>query len=58
MASKDKTITDFMKVKQPLQEGVMDAKDVASASVFLLSNQSKAITGEILKVDAGWSISG
>lgn len=57
-ASKDKTITDFMKIKQPLKEGVMDAEDVASASVFLLSNQSKMITGEVLKVDAGWSISG
>lgn len=57
-ASKDKAITDFMRIKQPLKEGVIDAKDVAFSAVFLLSDQSKAITGEILKVDAGWSVSG
>tara|TARA_R110002049_G_scaffold307720_2_gene509209 strand:+ start:38611 stop:39396 length:786 start_codon:yes stop_codon:yes gene_type:complete len=57
-ASKDDFITNFMKQKQPLIEGVMDAKDVAEASIFLLSRQSKVITGEVLKVDAGWSISG
>jgi len=57
-ASKNDEIINFMKIKQPLIEGVMDAKDVAEASVFLLSNKSKSITGEVLKIDAGWSISG
>ena len=57
-ASKNDVIVDFMKEKQPLTEAVMDAKDVAEAAIFLLSNQSKVITGEVLKVDAGWSISG
>ncbi|GAA3612901.1 SDR family oxidoreductase [Flavivirga amylovorans] len=56
-ASKNDDIVNFMKVKQPLIEGVMDAKDVAESSVFLLSNKSKSITGEVLKIDAGWSIS-
>ncbi|NMH87966.1 SDR family NAD(P)-dependent oxidoreductase [Flavivirga algicola] len=56
-ASKNDEIVNFMKTKQPLIEGVMDATDVAEASVFLLSNKSKSITGEVLKVDAGWSIS-
>lgn len=57
-ASKNEEIVDFMKKKQPLVEGVMQAKDIAEASVFLLSNKSRVITGEVLKVDAGWSISG
>lgn len=57
-ASRNDEIIHFMKVKQPLTETIMDAKDVAEASIFLLSNQSKVITGEVLKVDAGWSISG
>ncbi len=56
-ASKNDEIINFMKIKQPLTETVLDAKDVAEASIFLLSNQSKVITGEVLKVDAGWSIS-
>ncbi len=57
-ASKDDQIVNFMKIKQPLIESVMDAKDVAEASVYLLSSKSKSITGEVLKIDAGWSISG
>jgi len=57
-ASKDDEIINFMKLKQPLVESMMDAKDIAEASIFLLSNKSKVITGEVLKVDAGWSISG
>ncbi len=57
-ASKNDQIVQFMKTKQPLVEDVMDAKDVAASCVFLLSNQSKVITGEVLKIDAGWSISG
>jgi len=57
-ASKNDEIIDFMKMKQPLTETVMDARDVAEASIFLLSSQSKIITGEVLKVDAGWSVSG
>jgi NAD(P)-dependent dehydrogenase (short-subunit alcohol dehydrogenase family) len=57
-ASQNDEIINFMKIKQPLTEAVMDAKDVAKASIFLLSNESKVITGDVLKVDAGWSISG
>ena len=57
-ASQNDEIVNFMKIKQPLIEAVMDAKDVANASIFLLSSQSKTITGDVLKVDAGWSISG
>ena len=46
-----------MKVKQPLIKTVMSAKDIAQSAIFLLSSQSKVITGETLIVDAGWSIS-
>lgn len=56
-ASGNEEIVDFMKKKQPLVGGVMEAKDIAEASIFLLSNKSKVITGEVLKVDSGWSIS-
>lgn len=56
-ASTNPEIIDFMKVKQPLIKNVMSAKEVAEASIFLLSSKSKVITGEVLKADAGWSIS-
>ena len=56
-ASSNPEILDFMKVKQPLIKTVMSAKDIAQSAMFLLSSQSKVITGETLIVDAGWSIS-
>jgi enoyl-[acyl-carrier-protein] reductase (NADH) len=32
--------------------------DIARAALFLLSPESRAITGEVLTVDAGWRFSG
>ena len=34
----------------------MDPDEVAHAAVFLLSDESRAITGQLLKVDGGWSV--
>jgi NAD(P)-dependent dehydrogenase (short-subunit alcohol dehydrogenase family) len=53
----DPEILDFMLAKQPLSEGLIEAEDVASAAVFLLSDDARYITGEVLSVDAGWRLS-
>jgi NAD(P)-dependent dehydrogenase (short-subunit alcohol dehydrogenase family) len=42
--------------KQPLAGELMDPDEVAHAAVFLLSDESRAITGQLLKVDGGWSV--
>jgi NAD(P)-dependent dehydrogenase (short-subunit alcohol dehydrogenase family) len=55
-ASEDRAILDFMKAKQPLMEGVIAVEDVASACVYLLTDASRAVTGEVLTVDAGWQL--
>lgn len=55
-ASDDQEILDFMKTKQPLAEGLIAVEDVASACVYLLTDASRAITGEVLTVDAGWRL--
>jgi enoyl-[acyl-carrier-protein] reductase (NADH) len=34
----------------------MDPDEVAHAAVFLLADESRAITGQLLKVDGGWSV--
>lgn len=47
----------FMKKKQPLTSKILDPVDVADAAIFLLSEQSKIITGETMLTDAGWSVS-
>lgn len=56
-ASTNEEIINLMKQKQPLKKGVMSAREVADAAIFLLSKESRMITGETLKVDAGWDIS-
>ena len=55
-ASEDRAILKFIAAKQPLEGGVIPVEDAASASVFLLSDSSRSITGEVLEVDAGWNL--
>jgi len=52
-----KTILDYVKERTPLKRNVTQ-EEVASASIFLLSDLSRAITGETLHVDAGYHIIG
>jgi NAD(P)-dependent dehydrogenase (short-subunit alcohol dehydrogenase family) len=56
-AQEDDRIMDFMKTKQPICEGLIEPECVARAAIFLLSDDSSAITGDVLTVDAGWSVS-
>jgi NAD(P)-dependent dehydrogenase (short-subunit alcohol dehydrogenase family) len=50
-------ITEYMTHKQPLRKGMMTAEDIAKAACFLLRRDSSPITGQILTVDAGWTVS-
>ena len=34
----------------------MDPDEVAQAAVYFLSDELRAVTGQLLKVDGGWSI--
>lgn len=56
-AQENQDILNLMKTKQPLVEDMIEARDVAQAALFLLSNESRVITGDTLVVDAGWSVS-
>jgi enoyl-[acyl-carrier-protein] reductase (NADH) len=51
-------LLELIRKKQPLTAGMIDAQDVASAAIFLLSEEARSITGEVLAVDAGWKVSG
>jgi NAD(P)-dependent dehydrogenase (short-subunit alcohol dehydrogenase family) len=55
-ASEDQEVLDFLKVKHPLLEGVIPAEAAAAACVYLLTDASRAMTGQTLIVDAGWSL--
>jgi len=56
-AQQNHHLLEFMKTKQPLSEDLIEADDVARAAVFLLSDDARNITGEVMSVDAGWRIS-
>ena len=48
---------DLAKEKAPLKRNI-DAEDVAHLALFLCSDMSKNITGQVIYVDAGYSIMG
>lgn len=49
-------LREFIRKKQPLADGMVDTEDVARAALFLLGDGARAITGEVLTVDGGWSL--
>ena len=51
------SILQVYRDRAPLRRGV-DTAEVADAAVFLLSQASRAVTGEIVMVDAGFHVSG
>lgn len=56
-AQQNPAILELMKTKQPLAEDLIEAEDVAKAALFLLGDEARHITGEVLTVDAGWQVS-
>jgi NAD(P)-dependent dehydrogenase (short-subunit alcohol dehydrogenase family) len=57
-AQQDDTILEFMETKQPLARGLLEAADIAETATFLLNDKSSKITGQVIAVDGGWSVSG
>jgi len=57
-ASSDASIMSYIATKQPLDGGRIGApEDLDAAVVYFLSEQSKFVTGQVLYVDGGWSLS-
>ncbi|MGB0767470.1 MAG: SDR family NAD(P)-dependent oxidoreductase [Phycisphaeraceae bacterium] len=57
-AATDDTIQAFIRTKQPLDGGrIGRPDDLDAAAVYLLSDQSRFVTGQVLAVDGGWSVS-
>jgi NAD(P)-dependent dehydrogenase (short-subunit alcohol dehydrogenase family) len=55
-AAADPATAAFAARKQPLVGGFLDPDDVAPAALFLLSDEARAITGQAIAVDGGWSV--
>ena len=57
-AVQDPAIAEFVRRKQPLDGGRIGAPaDCDGAAVFLLSDGARYITGQVLAVDGGWTVS-
>lgn len=57
-AKKDRAIQKFITSKQSLDGGRMArADDMDGLAVFLFSDSARFITGQIIEVDGGWSVS-
>jgi NAD(P)-dependent dehydrogenase (short-subunit alcohol dehydrogenase family) len=51
-------IRQYIATKQPLEGGRIGLpSDLDGAAVFLMSDESKYVTGQVLAVDGGWSVS-
>jgi NAD(P)-dependent dehydrogenase (short-subunit alcohol dehydrogenase family) len=46
----------YVEHRQPLTGGVLTPEDVAAAAAYLLSADARAVTGQVLAVDGGWSV--
>jgi len=56
-ATEDEAIMSFIRKKQPLDGGrAGQPADLDAAVVYLLSDQSKFVTGQVLAIDGGWSV--
>jgi NAD(P)-dependent dehydrogenase (short-subunit alcohol dehydrogenase family) len=56
-AQENEAIVAFVRTKQPLVGDLIEADQVARAALFLLSDDSAAVTGDVLTVDGGWCVS-
>ncbi len=57
-AQGDEAIMRFIHAKQPLDGGrIGRAEDLDAAAVYFMSDASRFVTGQVLAVDGGWSVS-
>lgn len=55
-AAGDPEIVVYAERKQPLASGLLDPSSIADTAVFLLSDESSQITGQVVGVDGGWGV--
>ncbi len=56
-AVQDQAISQYLTTKQPLGPGPGSPDQLSDAAVFLCSDEGRFVTGTVLPVDGGWSVS-
>jgi NAD(P)-dependent dehydrogenase (short-subunit alcohol dehydrogenase family) len=56
-AQDDPEILAYLAHKQPLAGGPIDAEEVTATALHLLSDDARMITGQVIAVDGGWTVS-
>ena len=56
-AQADPQIAEYMVHKQPLTKDMLSADDIAKTACFLLRRDSSPMTGQVVTVDGGWTVS-
>jgi NAD(P)-dependent dehydrogenase (short-subunit alcohol dehydrogenase family) len=56
-AQSDPAILAYLAQKQPLAGGPIEADAVTPVALHLLSREARMVTGQVVEVDAGWSVS-
>lgn len=55
-AAEDPATVAFVERKQPLVHGFLTAEDIAAGALYLLGDGARAVTGQVLAIDGGWSV--
>lgn len=57
-AQANEKIRSFIAHKQPVKGDFVEAEEIARIALFLLSDESIPMTGEVIRADAGWAVTG
>ena len=56
-AAADPDTVAYAERRQPLARGFLDAGDLAGTMAWLCSDDSRQVTGQVIAVDGGWTVS-
>ena len=56
-AQEDPAILAYLEAKQPLAGGPIDTDAVTGTALHLLSDDAAMVTGQVIAIDGGWSVS-